>query len=165
MKKSAPARIINVTSVAHWACTTLALHDLNYQERAFPGWLRAYGQSKLCNILFTLELSEKLRGTGVTANSVHPGLVHTGLVWNDGWGVFDYVASFMLWFMVKDAQLGAQPSIYLAVSKDVEKVSGKYFVDCKETRTSSLGKNHVLARKLWSISEKTVKWQESDTHC
>jgi retinol dehydrogenase 12 len=80
--ESAPARIVNVASDAHhW--DTLDFADLQ-NHRRYRG-LKVYGQSKLCNLLFTRELARRIAGTGVTVNSLHPGGVATGLGWNNGW--------------------------------------------------------------------------------
>ena len=76
MKQSAPSRIINVSSAGHQMCKVLDPEDLNFEKMEYSSFA-AYCQSKLCNILFTHELAKKLQGTGVTTNSLHPGVVDT----------------------------------------------------------------------------------------
>lgn len=76
LKKSAPSRIVNLSSIVH-VFGRINKKDLN-GDQFYNSWF-AYAQSKLANILFTRELARRLKGTGVTANSLHPGLVYTGL--------------------------------------------------------------------------------------
>lgn len=120
---SAPSRIITLTSVAHRIGKINKL-DLNSEKsyRPFP----AYCQSKLANILFTRELSKRLAGTGVTANSVNPGPVHTTIIKN----VSIFVKAFWLpmsWAFFKTPEQGAQTSVRLAVDPNLERITGRYF--------------------------------------
>lgn len=145
---SAPARIVNVASDAHrWG--SLDVTDLQ-NERAYRP-LRVYGQSKLCNILFTRELARRIHGTGVTANSVHPGGVATGLGWNNGWWAV-LIAKALKPFILTPEQ-GADTVLYLATSPDVEKVSGKYFAKRRERQPSVAAQDDDIAKQLWRISE------------
>jgi NAD(P)-dependent dehydrogenase (short-subunit alcohol dehydrogenase family) len=150
LKASAPARIVNVASQAHQRAT---LNFDDFQgEQQYSG-LQAYCQSKLANILFTYELARRLNGTDVTVNCLHPGVVATHLISN-------YFASLWLrplyWvmrpFFVTPEQ-GAQTSIYLASSPEMEGVTGKYFVNKKEAESSQESYNEEIAEKLWQISE------------
>lgn len=152
LKASAPARIINVSSDAH-RLGTMDWADLE-GKRKYGGW-RIYGRSKLANILFTRELARRLVGTGVTANALHPGVVSTGFAANNGfWGkllrkVMD-IGSISV-------EQGAQTTIYLAVSPQVEGVSGKYFYKQKEVQPRATALNDADARKLWEVSEQMVQ--------
>ncbi|CAK1598954.1 unnamed protein product [Parnassius mnemosyne] len=158
LKSTAPSRIINVSSMAH-GLATLDLNNLNMEKETKETFSknRVYALSKLCNVLFTLELSRRLQGTGVTANALHPGVVKTK--------IFDDVDSILFKFIVPVLKLfsktqweGAQTTIYLAVSPEVKEVSGKYFRDCHMVKVSTdQASDVVLARKLWDISEKLVK--------
>jgi len=147
--KSAPSRIINVSSAAH-KYAKLNLDDINLDKkyRAF----RAYGNSKLANTLFTYELARRLEGTGVTVNALHPGGVKT----NFGKGQFKGFMPFASLFMI-NAKKGAKTSIYLASSPEIEDVSGKYFVKSKPVKSSKISYNEDLQRKLWELSERMIK--------
>ncbi|XP_069174335.1 retinol dehydrogenase 11 isoform X1 [Procambarus clarkii] len=165
LKDSAPSRVVNVSSVGHKFGSSLDPDDLNYEKKPFPMSMAVYGQTKLANILFTNELSNRLRGTSVTANSVHPGAVFTEIHLKEGGSsVYNLSLALLMMLMAKDEKLGAETLIHLAVSEEVDGVTGKYFVDCKESNTSDLAKDQVLAKKLWSTSERLVKLKPEETH-
>lgn len=148
IKTSAPARIINVSSIGHkWG--KINRNDLQY-EKSYSKW-PAYFQSKLANVLFTRELANRLKGTNVTANSLHPGAVKTELARN--LAIIRFVA---LPFQVftKTPKSGAQTSIMLAVDPNLEDVTGKYFADCAVTKESAAAQNDETAAWLWEVSEK-----------
>ena len=150
IKAAAPARIVNVASVAHRG-TTLDFEDLQ-NEKGFRG-MRAYGQSKLCNILFTRELARRLEGTGVTANALHPGTVRTGVAKETGiLGLGFRLASP---FFLSPAK-GARTSIYLASSPDVERKTGGYWVRCKQVKPAAPALDDDAARRLWEVSADLV---------
>jgi NAD(P)-dependent dehydrogenase (short-subunit alcohol dehydrogenase family) len=109
---SAPARIINVSSGAHKA-GRIYFDDVNLTKNF--SMFRAYGQSKLANILFTIELAERLQGTGVSVNSLHPGFVGTGIGVNRETG-FGRLISKMLTFISLTPEQGAETSVYLAAT-------------------------------------------------
>ena len=147
LKSSSPARIVNVSSHAHEGAS---IDFGNLQgEKHFNG-MQAYGQSKLANVLFTYELARRLEGTGVTVNALHPGFIATGFARNTG-ALYNFGMSLIGPFIRKPEQ-GAQTSIYLACSPEVEGVTGKYFVDCKPVRSSPLSYDQSLAEKLWQVS-------------
>ncbi|RXM33641.1 Arginase, non-hepatic 2 [Acipenser ruthenus] len=121
LKQSAPARIINVSSLAH-NFGRIKFDDLQ-SERSYEGGL-AYCQSKLANVLFTRELAKRLAGTRVTVNSLHPGSVKSELARHSSlialsWRIFS--------FFIKTPWEGAQTNIYCAVAEELENVSGKHF--------------------------------------
>jgi NAD(P)-dependent dehydrogenase (short-subunit alcohol dehydrogenase family) len=137
IRKSDGGRIITVSSMIH--AGSIDFDDLQ-GERGFSG-SDAYSLSKLCNILFTFELAEKLHGTGITANCLHPGVINTKLLraaWSGGSPVSD----------------GSRTTVYLASSPDVAEVSGKYFVRERQTKPSDIVDNGDIRRKLWRLSEK-----------
>ncbi len=144
---SAPARIVNVASDAH-KFGKLDFNNLQGERRYRV--MRIYGQSKLANILFTYELARRLAGTRVTANCLHPGAVATGLGKNNGTWANVIIALLGPFFRTPAA--GAATSVYLASSAEVEGVSGKYFRNCRETRSSRASYDETAARRLWEIS-------------
>lgn len=148
IKQSAPARIVNVSSVLHKIGGGLKFDDLN-ATHGYRG-TRVYGRSKLANILFTRELARRLEGTGVTANSLHPGSVASDFGQNNG-GLARRAIKAMAPIR-KSPHHGARTSIYLASSPEVEGVSGKYFADSKEKEPSSRAKNDADAKRLWEVS-------------
>ena len=147
LKASAPARIVNVSSGAHMRAS-LDFNNLQ-GEKHFNG-MQAYGQSKLANVLFTYELARRLEGTGVTVNALHPGFIATGFARNNG-ALYNIGMSLIGLFIRKPEQ-GAQTSIYLASSPEVEGVTGKYFVDCKPVQSNPLSYDRDLSEKLWQVS-------------
>ena len=152
LKKSSAARIVNVASMAYQRAR-LDFDDLQAARKNFNG-LAGYGASKLANILFTLELARRLEGSNVTANCLHPGVVATNIFRNLGTlgKVFTFIGRpFML-----SATKGAETSIYLASSPDVAKVSGKYFVKCKEAPLLPHASDMDAARRLWDVSAKLM---------
>lgn len=158
LKSTAPSRIINVSSKAHGRAT-LDIDNLNMEKETEKTFNknRVYAVSKLCNVLFTLELSKRLQGTNVTANSLHPGVVNTDIIGDVDSKVIKIIVPFVRSFF-KNQWEGAQTSIYLAVSPEVSNVSGKYFRDCRVVNVATeQARDTELARKLWDISEKLVK--------
>lgn len=149
VKASAPARIINTSSSAHYR-DVLDLNDLN-MERGY--WImKAYGQSKLANILFTYELARQLEGTGVTVNALHPGFVNTNVARdNNGW-LLRWLQPLIFRGGIP-VEEGAATTVYLASSPEVEGVSGKFYVDCKDTRSSEMSYDLENQRRLWQLSE------------
>jgi retinol dehydrogenase-12 len=143
IKAAAPSRIINVSSAAHFG----ARMDFdNLQgEKGYNGW-RAYSQSKLANILFTYELARRLAGTGVTVNCLHPGVIGTKLFRN--LGIINTLAGIFL----ASPEKGAETSVYLASSPEVEGVTGKYFDNKRAVPSSSASYNEADAKRLWQIS-------------
>jgi retinol dehydrogenase 14 len=147
LKASTPARIVNVSSGAHMRGS---IEFDNLQGEKHYGAMKAYGQSKLANVLFTYELARRLEGSGVTANAIHPGFTFTGFARNNG-ALFNFGMK-MIGPFIRHANEGAQTIIYLASSPEVEGVSGKYFVDCKEADSSPTSHDQALAEKLWQVS-------------
>ncbi|XP_021940131.1 retinol dehydrogenase 14-like isoform X2 [Zootermopsis nevadensis] len=160
LKKSAPSRIVMLSSILH----KFAIFDVeNLNSDKWFSMFQVYCCSKLANILTANELTRKLKGTGVTANSAHPGVVLTD-VWRNIPQVLQFLLTFTLKLFFKNAVEGAQTSIYLAVSEEVEGVSGKYFVDCQEASTSKAAKDEFLAKALWEKSEAMVGLKPEEMH-
>jgi retinol dehydrogenase-14 len=148
IKDSAPSRIITVSSEARRRAE-IDFDDLQ-SERNYRGF-QVYGNSKLANILFTYELAERLRGTGVTANCVHPGPVSTNFGMNNG-GLMVLLFRALKPFM-RTPEQGADTLIYLASSPEVEGVSGRYFADRKVISSFEEPHDVSVQRKLWEESE------------
>ena len=148
LKKSAPSRVINVSSEAErWG--KIDLDDLQ-SERRYRGF-PVYGKSKLANIMFTYELAERLRGTGVTANCMHPGSVNTNMGKNErGVGILLFRAfkPFM-----RTPKKGADTLVYLAASPDVQGRTGEYFIDREVATPSKEAYDGTLREQLWEVSE------------
>jgi NAD(P)-dependent dehydrogenase (short-subunit alcohol dehydrogenase family) len=152
---SAPARIVNVSSTAHGTARKGIPFDDLQSKRGYRT-MRVYGQSKLANILFTLELARRLQGRGVTANSLHPGTVRTGYgADGDTRGFLAFGIKISAPFFLSPAQ-GARTSIYLASSPDVEGVTGEYFVKCKPVQPKRQARDPEAAERLWRVSEELV---------
>jgi NAD(P)-dependent dehydrogenase (short-subunit alcohol dehydrogenase family) len=152
LKKSAPSRIVNTASVAHMMGHINfddIMSEKKYDEMA------AYAQSKLANVLFSLELSKRLANTGVTSNSLHPGVVHTHFA-KKGSFLSNFFYSFF-GFLMKTPEQGARTTVYLASSPEVQGVTGRYFSDCRRAKPSKEGLDEAVAKKLWELSEKLVK--------
>ncbi|XP_063371673.1 retinol dehydrogenase 11-like [Cydia amplana] len=155
LKLSAPCRIINVASMGHHYCT-LDLNNLNGEKETGKtvNVRKMYYASKLCNILMTVELDRRLTGTGVTANSLHPGCVDTGIITTIP--VVKHML-FLLRVFCKSPWEGAQTTVQLAVAPELASTSGRYFQDCCEAKPSRTVQDRELARALWEVSEHFVK--------
>jgi NAD(P)-dependent dehydrogenase (short-subunit alcohol dehydrogenase family) len=154
IKSSAPSRIVNVSSDAHYRAK-MNFDDLQGEER-YRG-LEAYGQSKLANLLFTYELARRLEGSSVTVNAVHPGFVATGFARNNG-PIYNLGTMIAGLLFGRKPEKGAETLIYLAASPEVEGVSGKFFHDCRPIQSSGLSYDRTSAEKLWQVSlEMTAK--------
>ena len=156
VRESAPSRIVNVASTAHnTARNGMSFDDLQTTKKRYRG-MRVYGESKLANILFTLELARRLAGTGVTANSLHPGTVRTGYgADGDARGFLALGIKIAKPFFLSPAK-GARTSIYLASSPDVEGVSGEYFDKCKPAKSRRWAQDADAAQRLWQVSAELV---------
>ena len=151
LKRSAPARVINVSSDAHRSIRALDLDELQNPKR-YVGFA-AYGRSKLANIMFTYELARRWVGTGITANALHPGTVSTGFGMNNKGLLNQVMLRVFKMFAMPDEQ-GAQTSIYLASSPEVASVNGKYFAKSVPVASSEASYDEEMQRQLWALSEK-----------
>ena len=150
IKKSDSGRIVNVASGSHYQ-GKMDFESFTKKKSYFI--MKAYEQSKLANVLFTNELAERLKGTNITTNSLHPGFVKTQIGnKNATWysGLFWSIATKLGAISVED---GAKTSVYLASSPQVKNVTGKYFDKCKEKEPASLALDKELGKQLWKISE------------
>jgi NAD(P)-dependent dehydrogenase (short-subunit alcohol dehydrogenase family) len=143
LESSAPSRIVNVSSVIHFRGHV----DLDRMSRPGAGGFGGYGNSKLALVMFTYELARRIKGTGVTANCLHPGGVATN-IWR--------VPPALVRPFLKSAKEGAQTAIYLASAPEVEGISGKYFEDKVEKKSSDESYDEKEARDLWELTSKMV---------
>jgi NAD(P)-dependent dehydrogenase (short-subunit alcohol dehydrogenase family) len=146
LKKSAPSRIVNVASAMHDG--SIDFGDIEFKRRPFSG-TGAYRQSKLSLILFTKLLAEKLKGTGVVVNCLHPGVIATNIMREANLAYKGFFRTFG-----KSPEKGAETSIYLASSHEAGKVTGEYFANKKIARSSRESNDLTLARRLWEASVK-----------
>lgn len=152
IKKAAPARIVNVSSNANYS-GKIYFDNINGDkgDRKYNG-LQAYSQSKLANVLFTKELARRVKDDQIIVNCLHPGVVRTHIGNKDSSGFYNFIWKFLKPFMVTPKK-GAETSLYLATSPEVEGVSGKYFVKCKPKAPNKLAESREMAKKLWELSE------------
>jgi NAD(P)-dependent dehydrogenase (short-subunit alcohol dehydrogenase family) len=125
--------------------------DVNAERSYGSRGYKRYGETKLANILFTVELARRLRGTGVTANCFHPGLVATG--WNRNNGPLMTVAMSIARPFSRSPRKGAETLVWLADSPVVGQETGGYFVDKRRTAPSAPAQDDEAARRLWGLSE------------
>jgi NAD(P)-dependent dehydrogenase (short-subunit alcohol dehydrogenase family) len=151
LKASKAARVVTVSSMAHRGAT-LDFDDLSFEKRKYGG-LRAYGESKLANILFTLELASRLAGSTVTANCLHPGVVATNIFAAFGGPTGKIFSVLLRPFMLSPAD-GAKTSVYLASSPEVANVTGKFFDKCREVPPAPAAQDAAAAKRLWETSAK-----------
>ncbi|MFX1253022.1 MAG: SDR family oxidoreductase [Promethearchaeota archaeon] len=150
LKKSAPARIINVAGAYHTK-GEIYFNDINL-EHNYSG-SRANNQSKLADVLFTYELARRLDGTNVTVNCLHPGAVKTGAIFKDKDASFSMKTMYTVFsIFFKSPEKGAETSVYLASSSEVEGVTGKYFVNKKVKKSAPKTYDTDLQKRLWDIS-------------
>ncbi|KAF5292429.1 hypothetical protein FQA39_LY13976 [Lamprigera yunnana] len=153
LKKSAPCRIIVVSSVSHFL-GTLNFDQLdNYIPSRLPNF--NYFNSKFANICFANELARRLKNNKITVNSVHPGLIKTN-IWDNIPLPFSWLVTLLNKMVFKNAEQGAQTIVYLATSDDVQDISGKYFVNCRKSYMSKRTRNENYNQRLWKLFEKNL---------
>lgn len=152
LEASGPARVVNVSSNAHHRAA-FDLDDLNWERRRYSG-IGAYGATKLANILFTRELARRLEGTGVTANSLHPGVVATNIF--SGMGLLGALFGILAKPLLISSNRGAETPTYLASSKEVDAVSGKFFNQCKAVEPGRAALDNAIGKALWATSAELI---------
>ncbi len=145
LESSAPSRIVNIASTF---AGHLDLDDLQYERRPYDG-TEAYAQSKACDRLLTWKLARQLRGTGVTANAVAPGLVPDTELYRE---VPAHVRKWLKQRGGSTAAEGADTAVWLATSPEVQDVTGKFFEEREEVECEF--RNREAEEKLWLICEK-----------
>ena len=149
IKNSDIGRIINVSSIAHLGAK-LNIEDIECKKNYNLGW-KAYSNSKLLNILFTYYLSQSLSKSHVTVNSLHPGFINSNFGSNNS-GFFVNLFNLYKNYAGSSLDEGAKTSVYLASSKDVDSISGNYYVKSLKTRSSKISYDLSLQKKVWNIS-------------
>ncbi|XP_014256390.1 retinol dehydrogenase 14 [Cimex lectularius] len=157
LKKSKPSRIIVVASELY-RLASVNLENPN-PVNSLPAYL--YYVSKYANIWFTLELARRLEGTGVSANCLHPGMIDSG-IWRNVPFPLNLPIKLIAKLFFKNPEQGAQTSVHLAVSDEVDGMNGKYFMDCREHNLSSGAKDMEKAKKYWEICEELVQLKPTD---
>lgn len=149
LQNGAPTRIVNVSSDGHRQ-GTMDFDDLGF-KRGYLG-MKAYARSKLANILFTYELARRLDGSQVTANALHPGHVATDM-WKTSFPLIGPALKWVMGFFALSSEQGADTSIHLASSPEVEGITGKYFAKREAVESSPLSYDKEVAQRLWQVSE------------
>ncbi|MCU0514614.1 MAG: SDR family oxidoreductase [Anaerolineae bacterium] len=147
------ARIINVSSDAHQVVRKLDFASA--VPRKSSAGFTVYGESKYMNVLFSYELAERLAGTGVTVNALHPGFVRTGFGKNNG-GIIATILGVLQQFIALTPEQGAATTIYLASAPEAKGVTGKYFSKQKAVRSSSATYDREAWRQLWQQTAQLV---------
>lgn len=157
LRKCAPSRIITVSALLHRIgdidfSLLSSTKDLVKGGRTTWNNLLAYSNSKLCNVLFTRELANRLEGTNVTCYCLHPGVVETELSRNMNLFKFLFKPFAKLFFL--DPEGGAQTTLHCVLQEGIEPYSGRYFSSCALQQVSAKGRDDALAKKLWEVSER-----------
>jgi len=148
LQASAPARVITVSSMLH---KKGRIDFDSFRGGKKYGAQAAYGQSKLANVLFAVELARRLEGTGVTSNVLHPGGVATDIMRDLPWIVRKLVGLAFI-----SPEEGAKTTIMLATDPALECTTGAYFDQCKRTECSALANDDALRKRLWDLSAELV---------
>jgi len=159
LKKTAPSRIINVSSSLAKAAGSLNLEKLN----EYNGTFKLYAKSKLCQIYFTQELAKRLQGTNVTAYSVHPGAVNTEYA-RYSKTLTSQIMTFFSKRIYMSPEKGAQTSIFVSIEDGLEDFNGQLFADCKPSGPYYNAQKAEIQTKLWEISEQMVGLSSKVTH-
>jgi NAD(P)-dependent dehydrogenase (short-subunit alcohol dehydrogenase family) len=157
LKKSSPCRIVIVASECYRFCRFSFEKHLNPID-VMPGYL--YYVSKYANIMFAMELAKRLKGSNITVNFLHPGMIDSG-IWRNVPFPLSVGMAFMKEFF-KTTVEGAQTTLYLACSEQVNGVTGTYFYDCKEQGLASYVTVPQEHKRLWDESAKIVKLTDAD---
>ncbi len=151
LKASAPARIIQVNSEGH-RFGGLDLNDLNWEHRPYIG-LRGYGASKVAQLLTTWEFADRLKGSGVTINAMHPGDVKTNIGNNNG-PLYRWFLHHVTWHTLKDPVISGEALYYLAAAPEMSTVSGRFFHLTIDEIPASPAMDRVVGKQIWNISQK-----------
>jgi NAD(P)-dependent dehydrogenase (short-subunit alcohol dehydrogenase family) len=153
LKNAKKSRIINVASRAHYG-VKFDVNTINLKEKF--SFRNQYKLSKLANVMFTIKLSKVLKQSNITVNCLDPGLVKTEIgsklgskFWSFIWRIFT--------FRAVDIYEGAKTSVFLALSDEVQEISGEYFENCNIYPISEEAKNEISIDEFWTWSEKIAQ--------
>ena len=155
--ESAPARILQVNSQGH-RFGGLDLDDLDWERRRYRG-LQGYGASKVAQLLTVWELADRLEGTGVTINAMHPGGVRTNIGMNNGW-LHQWYQRLLIWPTLKDPLISGEAIHYLVAAPELEEVSGRFFHLTIDEKPAAHALDRTLGRQVWRISEQLTRLAE-----
>lgn len=145
------SRVVNVSSDAHYS--GIHWEDLQF-DKSYPRFgATAYGQSKAMNVLFTLEQARRLEGRGVTVNSLHPGVVNTGIFQSLGGPILKRIIAFINKYSLSTPEDGALTTLYLAQAPELEETSGKYYSVMEEKRPLRELRDEAVWEKMWNLTE------------
>uniref|UniRef100_A0A8D0CJY9 Dehydrogenase/reductase (SDR family) member 13a, duplicate 3 n=1 Tax=Scleropages formosus TaxID=113540 RepID=A0A8D0CJY9_SCLFO len=157
LKQTGSARVVNVSALlyhlgsVHFP-TLAALKDLVSGQSTLDN-IQAYCSSKLCNVLFTRELANRLEGSGVTCYSLHPGVIRTEIGRNMSlW--LRLLTVPLIWLFFLDAESGAQTTLHCSLQEGIESLNGRFFSDCAVLEVNAKARDDALAKKLWEESER-----------
>jgi retinol dehydrogenase 13 len=148
--ESAPARIVQVNSQGH-RFGGLDPEDLNWKKRRYRG-LQGYGASKTAQLLTVWELADRLQGSAVTINAMHPGEVRSNIGMNNGL-LYRWYQRYLLWWVLKDPEISGNAIYYLAAATEMAAMSGKFFNQTIEEKPAAHALDRSVGRRIWSISE------------
>lgn len=147
LKESTPARIVVVSSKAHRHAREIDFFAVR-QPTSSAGGLKEYSVAKLANLLFVLELTRRLKGTGVTTYAVHPGIIGTEV-----WRTLPRPLHWLLKFLLKTPKEGAKTILHCATTDQLVNETGLYYENNKQQKPSVVAESHELATLLWKFSE------------
>jgi NAD(P)-dependent dehydrogenase (short-subunit alcohol dehydrogenase family) len=157
--ESASARIIQVNSQGH-RFGGLDLNDLNWDRRRYRG-LQGYGASKVAQLLTVWELADRLKGTGVTINAMHPGAVRTNIGMNNGL-LYQWYQRYLLWPTLKDPRISGEAIYYLAAAPEMAAVSGRFFNLTIDEKPAVHALDRALGKQVWQVSEELTGLEEKN---
>jgi NAD(P)-dependent dehydrogenase (short-subunit alcohol dehydrogenase family) len=155
LQRAPAARIVNVASAAHEFVKSMGFEDMQAEHNYKT--FKVYGRSKLANILFTRYLAKQLAGQDITVNCLHPGAVSTSLGTQNG-GLISTLLPLLLKPFFRTPEQGAQTSLYLCTSEEVNDVSGEYFVNCKRKQPRPWARDDAAAEQLWRYTQDAVNF-------
>jgi NAD(P)-dependent dehydrogenase (short-subunit alcohol dehydrogenase family) len=153
MIASAPSRILQVNSQGH-RFGGLDLTDLTWQRRRYRG-LQGYGASKVAQLLTIWEFSERLQGTGVTINAMHPGEVHSNIGMNNG-PVYRFYKRYLISWMLKDPVISGEAIYYLVAAPEMTGVSGRFFNLTIDEKPAAHALDRELGKKVFIMSDEAT---------